>query len=1085
MKKYYFIEDTFRNRMIVSLITIAVLSAFNSWFLYKDQKLSQAAVTPLTFFIDNSLTADCLVGTGNYNPSTRTCVEANTSYKAWRSPVTGLAWIKAAQTAGSIATGGHSIYFRAGTYRNYLTSEYLPSGVDARNNKVEAYQNEEVILSAAAVKTIWEEMGSGIYRTALGELNGVKEKDYRGVFEDGEALYSARYPEDYTTRLNTSSTTREFFIDCDLNQLTDEKILGSWFEVMNEHLWHKKAQITAYNRGSCVATFSTVVSENNFLEISSAPSVSTDYRLIDNINLLDSPGEYFYQITADITDFDYVSVWPISGEAPQSHLWEVAARPNALYFYTTATNNTHHLELRKLSFTGSGGTGIQVKGNTEVMANSYLIFDDLHVYNNAGSGFFTTGYNNHIIFKNSLVENNGAIGVNYQGPYSSYGYNIVDSQYYSVNSEIANNQFLNNVSCGSYTVYVKDLDIHENYYEGNALFNLNSALSIHDSSDVEVYDNHMFQNGGNGILLEGLRLQRVHRLHLHDNLIEEAAYLSPAWVTGIWLSDTDNTLVENNIVHTPNGLGLHIDSGRDNVAIYNQFLDIYDNVPTVTYAAVALENSDGTDPNGTWAYAINNTIAHNVFTGSFKYGLKVYEDLDDADGTSVRDNTVANNIFYSTSNSKVIPVSLLNDVDHSLNTYDNNIYYAPSASEVKFVYQSFGNQASGEYTFANYQIQSNQDSNSLNTNPLFTNFASNIFTLQSNSPAIDNAILLADINSSSYQGSGPDIGVFEYASGPVCGNNLIESGEQCDDGNTTNNDGCSSSCQTEQANPPPPVNPTCSDNLQNGNETGIDCGGSCTSCSNNPPPVNPPPPPEDPPIACGNNIQEQGEQCDDGNLVNNDGCSYLCQIEVEVTPTSTPTILEIDKLQGRIVKTLLDPKVYYINTNNQRYFIPNLNTFKSWFKNFNNLEIITPQTLASYEYKGRLTVKPGNLVQFKDSNKVYAVEPEKILRWITTGTIFKGFGYDFKKIISLPQEDFQYYTQGEDLSTSTTHPTGQLLKHGNFAPIFYLKDNIEYWIKDETTFLSLGFRWQDIITIPVKYWYTRILDNFSFRLKDR
>ena len=113
------------------------------------------------------------------------------------------------------------------------------------------------------------------------------------------------------------------------------------------------------------------------------------------------------------------------------------------------------------------------------------------------------------------------------------------------------------------------------------------------------------------------------------------------------------------------------------------------------------------------------------------------------------------------------------------------------------------------------------------------------------------------------------------------------------------------------------------------------------------------------------------------------------------------------------------------------------------------------------------------------------MEPEKSLRWIKSGTIFKDFGYDFKKVITLPSEDFQYYIQGEDLETSTTHPTGQLLKHGNFPPIFYIKDNIEYWIKDELTFLSLGFRWQDVITIPVRYWYTRVLDNLIFRLKER
>jgi cysteine-rich repeat protein len=32
---------------------------------------------------------------------------------------------------------------------------------------------------------------------------------------------------------------------------------------------------------------------------------------------------------------------------------------------------------------------------------------------------------------------------------------------------------------------------------------------------------------------------------------------------------------------------------------------------------------------------------------------------------------------------------------------------------------------------------------------------------------------------------------------PVCGNSSVEAGEQCDDGNTTNGDGCSATCQAE------------------------------------------------------------------------------------------------------------------------------------------------------------------------------------------------------------------------------------------------------------------------------------------------
>ncbi len=66
--------------------------------------------------------------------------------------------------------------------------------------------------------------------------------------------------------------------------------------------------------------------------------------------------------------------------------------------------------------------------------------------------------------------------------------------------------------------------------------------------------------------------------------------------------------------------------------------------------------------------------------------------------------------------------------------------------------------------------------------------------------------------------------------GPVCGNGIKESGEQCDDGNTNNYDGCSSTCQEES-----PV--------------------------------------------CGNGRIETGEQCDDGNTNSNDGCSAQCKAE--------------------------------------------------------------------------------------------------------------------------------------------------------------------------------------------------------------
>ena len=71
-------------------------------------------------------------------------------------------------------------------------------------------------------------------------------------------------------------------------------------------------------------------------------------------------------------------------------------------------------------------------------------------------------------------------------------------------------------------------------------------------------------------------------------------------------------------------------------------------------------------------------------------------------------------------------------------------------------------------------------------------------------------------------------------SGSICGNGIVEAGEECDDGNRTDGDGCSGFCGVETPAPQP---------------------------------------------QCGNGTLEPGEQCDDGNTMAGDGCDALCAFE--------------------------------------------------------------------------------------------------------------------------------------------------------------------------------------------------------------
>ncbi|GEM_PF-379005 len=102
---------------------------------------------------------------------------------------------------------------------------------------------------------------------------------------------------------------------------------------------------------------------------------------------------------------------------------------------------------------------------------------------------------------------------------------------------------------------------------------------------------------------------------------------------------------------------------------------------------------------------------------------------------------------------------------------------------------------------------------------------------------------------------------FDDGAQPVCGNNIVEAGEQCDDGNTTDGDGCQASCQPTPA-------PICGDGqvgageqCDDGNQDDTDsCTRSCTSNT----------------VRCGDGVVSPGEQCDDSNTTDGDGCSATC-----------------------------------------------------------------------------------------------------------------------------------------------------------------------------------------------------------------
>lgn len=85
---------------------------------------------------------------------------------------------------------------------------------------------------------------------------------------------------------------------------------------------------------------------------------------------------------------------------------------------------------------------------------------------------------------------------------------------------------------------------------------------------------------------------------------------------------------------------------------------------------------------------------------------------------------------------------------------------------------------------------------------------------------------------------------------PECGNDNVEFGEECDDGATAAEDGCAAGCVVEP---------------------GWACDGSPSTCEES---------------DCGDGTRQIGESCDDGDGDDGDGCSGTCSVELPLVPGS-------------------------------------------------------------------------------------------------------------------------------------------------------------------------------------------------------
>lgn len=237
----------------------------------------------------------------------------------------------------------------------------------------------------------------------------------------------------------------------------------------------------------------------------------------------------------------------------------------------------------------------------------------------------------------------------------------------------------------------------------------------------------------------------------------------------------------------------------------------------------------------------NTLLENNVFYDNESHA--VVFDQQSSSSCVKSGHVVRNNIFLDIAYAPVVAgitgvaVQLEAGSNIGANTVSNNLVYNSDGSTAYFMYGgTFQNGT--RYTASGFNALDGTASSTMSGNiegdPKFVDYPALNFQLISGSPAI-NAGLTTTRIVDYYGGALPkgvtDIGLNEFDSLAACGDTHLDAGEECDDGNLINYDGCSSTCTIET-----PV--------------------------------------------CGNGHIEAGEQCDDSNTVSGDGCSSTCQTEV-------------------------------------------------------------------------------------------------------------------------------------------------------------------------------------------------------------
>lgn len=139
---------------------------------------------------------------------------------------------------------------------------------------------------------------------------------------------------------------------------------------------------------------------------------------------------------------------------------------------------------------------------------------------------------------------------------------------------------------------------------------------------------------------------------------------------------------------------------------------------------------------------------------------------------------------------------------------------------------------------------------------------------------------------------------------------------------------------------------------------------------------------------------------------------------INIDKSLTTILSEAPCESGSLIKLAGSQAVYYCGADAKRYVFVNDKVYFSWYNDFAQVTVLTPEEMASIPLGGNVTYRPGiKMVKIQTNPKVYAVERGGKLRHIQAAETAEAlYGEDWNtKIDDIPDAFFFSYTIGQPI----------------------------------------------------------------------